>query len=306
MLRRRFRCLTLGLLIAALALSFAACKKKASAPGTGGSGSAAAAPAVKVTLALDDKVVVESAALGATAVPLDRLATVPALDTWIAVEAIDQAGKVHTVLAPAKNHSGAVPALAADDRGAIFGLLRDGKLEQPVATVVKVTVKTRSDAGKPVEGMDHGGAGGSGVGDSGGGGDHGTGGNAADKGVRATPTADLKIAIEGPGGSSTFTGDKMVGLPEVKAPTGDTETPGWSLVDVLAAAGLENVTAVTLTDDENAALRIERADFDPAKAVLYLKLNRSGVIRFRLFRKSGDVWEIAGELRGIKKIKVAP
>ena len=36
-----------------------------------------------------------------------------------------------------------------------------------------------------------------------------------------------------------------------------------------------------LTDDEGASLKVEGADFDPAKAMLYLKLNRSGVIRFR-------------------------
>jgi hypothetical protein len=274
------------------------CKKKNDSGGGSGSGTSEAP--IKVSLALDDKVLGEELALGAPR-PLEVLATLPALDTWIAVEVIDQAGKVTTILAPAKNHAGAVPALAAGDGGARFGLLRDGKLEQPVGPVTKVTVKTRSDAGKPVEGMDHGGGGG---GDSGGGGDHGTGGNSADKGVRATPTADLKIEVEGPGGTSTFTGDKMAGLPEVKAPTGDTETPGWSLVDVLKAAGLEGVTSVTLTDDENASLRLDPADFDPATAITYLKLNRSGVIRFRLFRKTGDVWEIAGELRGIKRIKV--
>lgn len=264
--------------------------------------SATASGPTKVAIALDDKVLTEQVTLSGGPQPIDTLVTLPAADTWIAVEAIDGAGKVTTVLAPAKNNPGASPALVEDARGVTFGWLVSGQLAQPIRGVVKVTVKTKSDAGKPVEGMDHGSSGG---GDSGGGGNHGTGDNAADKGVRATPTADLKIEVESAAGKSTFTGDKMVGLPEVKAPSGDTETPGWALTDVLGAAGLKDVTSVTLTDDEGASLKLEGEDFDPAKTVLYLKLNRSGVIRFRRFKKEGDVWEVAGELRGIKKIKVA-
>ncbi len=293
--------LSLALALAALVGS-SGCTKKNEAAG-GASAKAVPTGPVKVALALDETVLIEQATLAGGPHPLEHLAKLPPAGTWIAVEVIDQAGKVTTVLAPSKNHAGAAPALSADDRGAIFGLLKDGKLEQPVTAVAKVTVKTKSDAGKPVEGMDH--AHGGGGGDSGGGGDHGTGANEGDKSVRATPTADLKIEIETAAGTSTFTGDKMVGLPEVKAPTGDTETPGWSLVDVLAVAGLKDVKAVTLTDDEGASLKVEGADFDPARAMLYLKLNRSGVIRFRLFRKTGDVWDVAGELRGIKKITAA-
>jgi len=303
----------IGLLLATpLALgALGACKKKADAPAGGSAtatGSAAPATPTKVTLALDDKVVTEAVPLGGAPRPLAELVPgAPAYDTWIAVEAIDQAGTVNSILAPAKNHAGAVPALTADARGAVFGLLRDGKLEQPVTGIARVTIKTTFEAGKPVEHADHGGdtGGGGGGGDSGGGGEHGGGGNQADKGVRQVPTAELKIEIEGPGGKkSTFTGDKMVGLPEIHAPSGDTETPGWNLVDVLGAAGIKDAKAVVLTDEGNAALRIEGADWDTTKTMLYLKLNRSGVIRFRVFRKTGDLWEVAGELRGIKTIKV--
>jgi hypothetical protein len=185
-----------------------------------------------------------------------------------------------------------------------FGLLRGGALEQPVGNIAKITIKTQSDAGKPPDNVDHGGSGGTGGGDSGGGGDHGGGANAADKGVRAVPTAELKIDVETAQGVTTFTGDKMVGLPEIHAPSGDTETPGWSLVDVLGAAGIKDAKVVVLTDEANATLKIEGDAWDPAKAMLYLKLNKSGQIRFRVFRKTGDLWEVAGELRGIKSIKL--
>jgi hypothetical protein len=285
--------LLLPLLVAVCVLG---CDKKKS------TGATTSAPA-KVAILLDDKVLTEQVTLSGGPQPIEKLVQLPPADTWIAVEAIDGAGKVTTVLAPAKNVPGAQPALVEDARGVAFGWLLQGQLAQPVRGVVKVTVKTKSDAGKPVEGMDHGSAGASGGGDSGGGGNHGTGDNSADKGVRATPTAELKIEVEGPAGASTFTGDKMVGLPEIKAPAGDTETPGWALTDVLAAAGLKDVTSVTLTDDEGVSLKLEGEDFDPAKTILYLKLNRSGVIRFRSFKKTNDVWDVAGELRGIKRIK---
>lgn len=296
-------------LVLAVTAAVPACKKN--------SGSAAVegqAQAVKLTIAVDDKVVTDSPMLSAMPKPLAVLAPgAPPIESWIAVEIIDQAGKVTSLLAPAKNHPGTTPALTADAKTLRFGLLRGGKLEQTVDNVAKVTIKTTTDAGKPITNADHGDhaamagtddPGGKGGGDSGGGGDHGTGGNSGDKGVRATPTADLEIALETAAGKSTFTGDKMVGLPEIKAPSGDTETPGWSLTDVLAAAGIKDPKAVVLTDDANAALRIEGDAWNPATHVLYLKLNKSGQIRFRVFKKTGDLWEIAGELRGIKSIQV--
>ena len=68
--------------------------------------------------------------------------------------------------------------------------------------------------------------------------------------------------------------------------------------------GPADAKVLHLTDSENANLRLEGDDFDPAKTMLYVKVNKSGVIRFRVFRKKGDGWEVGGELRGITKIKV--
>lgn len=248
------------------------------------------AQTVKVTIALDDKVLTETATLGNAPTALSSLAAgAPPIAQWIAVEVIDQTGKVNTLLAPATHYPDATPALSADAKGTHFGLARGGKLEQPVGNVAKVTIKTKSDAGKPAGHVDHG--------SGGGGGDHAAG-------QRAVPTADLKLEVETAAGTSTFTGDKMASLPEIKAPTGDTETPGWNLVDVLAAAGVKNPKTVVLTDEENATLKIEGDDWDPAKTTLYLKLNKSGQLRFRVFRKTGEVWEMAGELRGVQKVRV--
>jgi hypothetical protein len=268
-----------------LALLLVGCKKddKAAAPPP-------VAQAIKLPILLDDKVLTESPSLGVTPTALSALATgAPPIGEWIAVEVLDQAGKVDTLLAPAKNYPGAEPALTADAKGVWFGLLQGGKLTQPVGPIARLTIKTKSDAGKPAPHIDHG--------SGSGGGDHGAT-------ARATPTDALEIEIETAAGTSTFTGDKMVGLPELTAPTGDTETPGWNLVDVLAAAGIKDAKAVVLTDEEQATLRVEGDDWDPARTVLYFKLNKSGQLRFRVFRKTGDVWEMAGELRGVKKLRV--
>lgn len=274
----------MGRLLLLLALLVVGCKKeeKPAPPPV--------AQTVKVAIALDDKVLTETPTLTAAPTALATLAAgAPPIEQWLAVEVIDQAGKVDTLMAPAKNYPGSAPALSADAKGVQFGLSRGGKLEQTVGNVAKVTIKTKSDAGKPGGHVDHG--------SGGGGGDHGAT-------ERAVPTAELKIEVETAAGTTTFTGDKMAALPELKAPTGDTETPGWNLVDVLAAAGVKDPKAVVLTDEENATLKIEGDDWDPAKAMLYLKLNKSGQLRFRVFRKTGDVWEMAGELRGVQKVRV--
>jgi len=285
MLRRLFVALALAGAVTATAT---ACKKKEAAPGQG---TAVAAQKVPVAIFVDDKQVATEATLGATPTELAGLAPgAPPLDQWIGIEVIDTAGKVHTTLAPAKNKAGEPPALAA---GPTFGFVKAGALDGAVAAVAKVTILTRPQAaagGGRDDGHGHGG------GDSGGGGGGG--------GERPVPTAELTFEVETPKGTSTFTGDKLVPLPSVTAPVGDTETPGWNFLDVMKAAGIADAKVLHLTDSENANLRLEGDDFDPAKTMLYVKVNKSGVIRFRVFRKQGDAWEVGGELRGITKIKV--
>ena len=259
-----------------------------------------AVAAVPVIILVDDREVAASVQLGGEPRPLTELAPgAPALAAWVALEVIDATGKVHTTMTPAKNEAGKVPMLAVGADGVELGFrsaAATGPLADPVRAVSKVTIKTRSDAGQVANQVGHAHAH-AGEGDSGGGREHGTE-------ARPAPGADLKIAITGARGEWTFTGDKLAVLPVIKAPTGDTETPGWSLFDVLTAAGISRPEVVHLTDGEGATLRLDAKDFDPANVVLYLKLNRSGVIRFRLFRRVGATWEVGGELRGITKIHI--
>ena len=261
---------------------------------------ATAAVAAKVAIFVDDKQVASEATLSSAPRPLTELAPgAPALTTWLALEVIDAAGKVHTTMAPARNQAGKVPVLAIGKDGVELGFRAPGAtgpLVDPIHAVTRITIKAKGDAGQIAAEVgaaagEHGG------GDSGGKREH------ADE-VRPTASPDLTIEITGAQGASTFTGDKLEALPVIKAPAGDTETPGWSLIDVLATAGITKPQIVHLTDGEGATLRLDTADFDPTKAVLYLKLNRSGVIRFRVFRRVGETWEVGGELRGITKIHV--
>ena len=311
--RRRPR--TLAITLLALALALPACGKgKGKGDGSGGGGgggggngrgrstTTASAPApVQVAIFVDDKQVATKADLGSAPRPLtDVVAGLPPIDAWLALELVDTAGKVHTTMAPAKNQPGKVPALATGSAGVELGFVAPGAtgpLVDPVRGVWRVRVIAHGDAGQiaaqaaaQVAG-DHGG------GDS--------GGNREHAGEARPPVpADLSIAITGPAGDRTFTAADLEALPVIKAPSGDTETPGWSLVDLLAAAGVTKPQVVHLTDGEGATLQLGADDFDRTKAVLYLKLNRSGVIRFRAFRKTGATWDVTGELRGITKIHV--
>lgn len=253
--------------------------------------------ALPVAIFLDDRQVATEALLSTTPRPLMELAPgAPAPEAWLAVIALDAGGKATTIMAPEREHAGTPPALAAGPDGVRFGLARAGALDGPVERVAKVIIKTKDDRGAIAAEL---------AGDSGhhGGGD--SDGNRHDgEGERPTATAELVIAISTPKGEATFTGDKLAALPTIKAPTGDTETPGWSLVDVLAAAGLGDAKVIGLLDSEGAGLRLEGADFDRATTVLYLKLNRGGQLRFRRYAQRGSTWEMTGELRGLSKITV--
>ena len=256
----------------------------------------AAARSVPVAIFIDDREVATSVELGGEPRPLvELIKDAPAAESWLALEAIDSGGKVHTTMTPAKNQAGKVALLAMGKDGVELGFRAigaKGGLADPVRAVTKVTIKTRSDAGQIAAQVgEHG------SGDSGGKREH------ADE-VRPVASPTMQIAITGARGESVFTGDKLEALPVIKAPAGDTETPGWSLLDVLGAAGIDKPQVVHLTDGEGATLQLGAADFDPAQAVLYLKLNRSGVVRFRVFRKKGETWEVGGELRGITKIHI--
>jgi hypothetical protein len=201
---------------------------------------------------------------------------------------------------PAKKHPGLVAAVYPGKKGIAFGffapedLAKKGAPQWSIDPVTGIAITTH-ERKKEMGGQ--GGTGGQGGGD-------GEGGGGEDDGERPTPTADLKITVVGPAGESVFTGDKLAALPTSTAPIGDTDTPGWTLLQVIEAAGAKPTAKVIVYGEEGANLILEGDTLDPAKATLFIKLNRSGQLRFRAFKKVGSTWETVGELRGISRIEM--
>lgn len=214
------------------------------------------------------------------------------LETWasIALEPGPQ-----TIADPAKTHPGLVAALYPGAKGIAFGffapedLAKKGKPQWSVDPVTGVVVTTRASAKQM--------AGGEGGGD-------GEGGGGENDGEKPTPTADLKITVVSAAGEVVFTGDKLAALPTSTAPIGDTETPGWTLLQIIEAAGAKPTAKVIVYGEESANLILEGDALDPTKATLFIKLNRSGQLRFRAFKKAGSTWDTIGELRGITRIEM--
>jgi hypothetical protein len=57
-----------------------------------------------------------------------------------------------------------------------------------------------------------------------------------------------------------------------------------------------------LTDAGGTSLTLDRKDLDD-KTVPFVKLNKSGALRFRLLKKTGDGWNPAGDLRALTSIE---
>lgn len=219
------------------------------------------------------------------------------LDTWASIEVKGLHERSQTLISPAKTHPGEVAALFTMEGGVAFGffapddLAKKGKPKMFIPAVVEVRIHT-PEAEAPVEA-------GQGGGDGGGGGEEG--------GDRPVPSAALKITIKVGGKDQVFNGEQLAEVETTTAPVGDTETKGWTLPAVLEAAGVSAKAQqgkVVLYGDEGANLILEPGDLDPAKAVAFIKLNRQGKLRFRLFRKAGSTWDVAGELRGIASIEL--
>lgn len=279
------RRLALALVVTA---ALAACKKDSENP----AGKATEAAASKVTVTVDgkDEVIVDRGRASAFA-PLGHFLPQGAknIESWGSIEVTLASGEQQTIAEPAKKYPGLVAAIVPGSGGIALGffapedLAKKGKAQWQVGPLTAVTVKTAAPGGQ----------GGQGGGD-------GAGGGGENEGERPKPTADLTFLV----GDRTFTGEQLAALPTSTAPVGDTDTPGWTLPQVLEAAGVKPTGKIILHGEESANLILEPGDLDPATTVAFIKLNRSGQLRFRLFKKKGETWDIVGELRGIAKIEL--
>jgi hypothetical protein len=283
----------------AIAFALGACKGDKAAPpaagsvgsaGSGGSGGSASAPGSAaaaapgpVDLFVNDAAVgtIQPAQIAAwtrldTLVPGD----VRKLGTWQKV-ALTGATPAE-VARPSSSFPDMVPAVFPGDGGApAFGmfdpveLARKGKpaMHADHITAIRIQVATGGNRGQNDDG----------------------GGAAAD------PTK-LVVTVKTAAGTTTLTGEKLLGLPREATP-GNPDQKGWRLTALLDAAGVKSYAHLVLSDASGTNLTLERADLSDT-SVPFIKLNKQGALRLRVFKKEGNGWNAAGDLRALTAIDV--
>lgn len=284
------------LLILAWSLAVAGCKKEEKAGPGKGTGSAATKGGI-VAIFVDDKQVATIDA-GKTAAypPLGALLPADSGDPtkWKSIIVSTGTDKPSVFPSPTDSNPGLVAALFTTRGGIAFGffapedLAKKGKPQREVQGITEIRIAL----GKGMAARGDG---------------DGEGGGGENDGARPALSADLVIRIKGgPAGEIKFTGEQLAKMSTTTAPIGDMDTPGWTLPAVLEAAGVKPAEAkqIVVYGEEGANLVLEPGDLDPAKANLFIKLNRQGKLRFRVFRKVGETWEVGGELRGISEVEL--
>jgi hypothetical protein len=284
------------LLALVLAFGVAACgSDKAKPPGSANGSSSAgsgSAPlpkvgAGRVIVFVDDT---EVAALAPAQIQLwprvDTLVPVPArrLGTWQSIKLVDTDSKTVEIKSPSGTYPELVPALFPGDDGApAFGMFDPVELAKHGAPAVRENNlrEIRVSLAK-----------GSGRGEN----EHGDGGG--------TDPALLKLTIKTATGEKIITGSELLAIPREAPPGTETEGKGWKLSTVLAKAGVTKYQRLLLADVKGTNLTLEKQDLDDKAAVPFIKLNRQGTLRFRVFRKQGDTWQPSSDLRGLAHVEV--
>ena len=276
-----------------LVISLVACGKGDSKqpPATGSAtgsaaGSAESAPAEKsVEIFVDDKPVGKLAMDKVNLWPrLDTLVPVSArrLGTWQTITL--EGAKTTDVQQPSSTYPQFVPAVFPGEGGEpAFGmfdpveLAKHGNpaLRADAITEIRVKLAEGSERGQ----NDHG---------AGGGGD---------------PTK-LELHIKSAAGEHVIKGTQLLELPREPQPGEMSDTKGWTLAKLLAHAGVKKYERLRLTGESGTNLTLEKQDLDPKTSIPFIKLNRQGQLRFRVFKKEGDAWQAAQDLRGLAGVEV--
>ncbi|MCX5746773.1 MAG: hypothetical protein NT062_30225 [Proteobacteria bacterium] len=279
----------------ALVLGTVGCKHDAATGATGsgsgsGSGSATPAPAPApaaegtVTILVNDKQVARLAPKDLDAWPrLDTLVPVEArrIGSWTTVVVTAASAKPLEISRPGDRYRDQVIALYVDHGSAAFGVFDPVELAKRGAPTIKETglrtIAITADT-----------AGGRGQNESGAGG----GGD---------PTK-LVIAIKSPKGETKVTGEQLLKLPREDMPGGDTQ--GWKLSAILAAAQIGPYKKLVLADDKGTALSLDKAEFDDRTVIPFIKLNKQGQLRLKIYKQQGTGWQSIGDLRNLTSIDV--
>jgi hypothetical protein len=272
--------------LAALALGGCRCgHDKAPPPPASGSGSGSAA-AAGVELFLND--------LSIGTVQPAQIANWPRLDslvpgdarklgTWELVSLQGKKPRPAELAHPSASYPDMVPAIFPGDGGApAFGmfdaveLARKGKpaMREDRVTAIRIKVIQGGNRGQN---------------DDGGGGGGGT-----------DPTK-LVVTVKTPAGTTTLTGNKLLGIPRTPAPD-NPDHKGWRLQALLDAAGVKTYDHLVLTSADGTSLALDKKDINNA-SVPFIKLNKAGILRLRVLKKVGEGWNPAGDVRGLTGIE---
>jgi hypothetical protein len=277
-----------------LAAALAACNKDEAKPAPATTPAAAsAAPAAQgpamVELFVDDKSVGRIAPPQVQLWPrLDSLVPMSArrLGTWQLVAVKGKSGKPVEIDQPSAKHRELVPALFPGEGGLpAFGMFDPVELAKQGAPalfredgVTEVRIKLAQGSGRGEN--DHG--------------DHGGDGD----------PNKLELTIKTAKGEQVLTGARLLELPRHGPPDEQGDGQGWNLTAVIEAAGIKKYERVLVADAAGVNLTLEKRDLDPKKSVPFLKLNRQGQLRFRVYKKEGEHWQIGGDLRGLARIEI--
>ncbi len=119
-------------------------------------------------------------------------------------------------------------------------------------------------------------------------------------GAAADPTK-LVVAVKTAAGVSQLTGAQVLALPREPTP-GSPDQKGWRLAALLDAAGIKSFEHLVLRDAGGNNLTLDRADVSDT-SVPFLKLNKQGMLRLKVYKKAGGGWNAAGDLRGLNAIE---
>ena len=269
-----------------VALALCGCGSKSSETESTGSAGTAAPVATGTHMFVDDKDVATVTAQQVAAWPrVDSFLpeTARRLGKWQAISIKNAKPQLSTLDKPFEAHRDYIPALFPGPGGGIsFGMFDPvelGKKGKPALQedgVLEVRVKLASDSGRGEN-------------------DHGGGGS--------VDPQDLKLSIKTPPGEQVMTGDKLLAIPREQMPGGSGDAKGWRLVTLLEAEGVKTFEKLLLTDAGGLTLTIEKADLND-KTVQFVKLNRQGSLRFRIYKQQGEGWTPAGDLKELVSIEV--
>ena len=276
-------------LVVVLAVACGGKKKESEGGGSGtgaGTGSAPVAPVASgVAIFVDDKPVATVAVADLEKWPrLDSLLPQEArrLGTWQSISFTTD-GAPSKLEKPAQNHPDKIPVVfQSRDGKAAFGMF--DAVEYAKKGEAGFRVEAVREVRLALSTMERGGE------------HQGGGGEGAD-------ITKLVLEIATKDGKKQLTGPEILKLPREPQPGSD-DTKGWRVTQFLEAVGVTKFDSIVLVDASGATVPLTKKELDPATSNPFVKLNKSGVLRFRHFTKQGAGWSPGADLRGLIKIEV--